>query len=233
MNKVWSSPDEAIRDIFDGASIAFGGFFTAGAPVHLIQALIRLGAKELTIITQDVGVGTRDIDELVLNGQVKKVICNYPFFRSPTRGARSPFEQAVRAGEIEVEVNPMGTFVERLRAAGAGIPAFYTPTGVGTVVAEGKEVRSFNGKVALLETALQPDFAFVHAYRGDREGNLVYRKTAMNYNPTMAAAARITIAEVESLVDPGEIDSMSIHTPGIYVQRLVKVDRLDIVPGID
>ena len=233
MNKVWPNPDEAIKDLFDGASIAFGGFFTAGAPIHLIRALIRHGAKDLTIITQDVGVGVRDVDQLVLNGQVKKVICNYPFFRSASRGARSPFEQAVRAGKIEVEVVPMGTFVERLRAAGAGIPAFYTPTGVGTVVAEGKEVRSFNGKLALLETALQPDFAFIHAYKGDGDGNLVYRKTAMNYNPTMAAAAKLTIAEVENLVAAGEIDPVTIHTPGIYVQRLVKVERLDIVPSID
>lgn len=127
----------------------------------------------------------------------------------------------------------MGTFVERLRAAGAGIPAFYTPAGVGTVVAEGKEARSFDGKVALLETALQPDFAFVHAYQGDREGNLVYRKTAMNYNPTMATAAKVTVAEVEDLVEPGEIDPMTVHTPGIYVKRVVKVDRVDIVPSID
>lgn len=233
MNKVWPSPDEAIKDISDGASIAFGGFFTAGTPVHLIRALIRLGVKELTLVTMDVGVGVREVEQLVLNGQIKKAICNYPFFRSPTRGADSAFEQAVRAGKIEVEVNPMGTFVERLRAAGAGIPAFYTPAGVGTVVAEGKEVRRFDGKVALLETALQPDFAFVHAYKGDREGNLVYRKTAMNYNPTMAAAGRVTIAEVENLVEPGEIDPMTVHTPGIYVQRLVKVERLDIVPSID
>jgi len=233
MNKVWPSLDEATKDIRDGASIAMGGFFTAGAPVHLIRALIRLGAKDLTLVTMDVGVGTRDIDQLVLNGQIKKVICNYPFFRSPTRGLKSAFEQAVRAGKIDVEVNPMGTFVERLRAAGAGIPAFYTPTGVGTVVAEGKETRSFNGKVALLETALQPDFAFVHAYKGDREGNLVYRKTAANFNPAMAAAAKTTIAEVENLVEPGEIDPMAVHTPGIYVKRLVKVDRLEIVPSID
>ena len=233
MNKVWPSPDEAIKDVFDGASIALGGFFTCGTPVHLIQALIRLGAKELTLITMDVGVGARDVDQLVLNGQIKKAICNYPFFRSPTRGAHSAFEQAVRAGKIEVEVNPMGTFVERLRAAGAGIPAFYTPAGVGTVVAEGKEARSFDGKVALLETALQPDFAFVHAYQGDREGNLVYRKTAMNYNPTMATAAKVTVAEVEDLVEPGEIDPMTVHTPGIYVKRVVKVDRVDIVPSID
>jgi 3-oxoacid CoA-transferase A subunit len=233
MDRVYASIDEAVADIPDGASIAVGGFFTAGTPVQLIQALAKQGAKNLTIICQQMGPGNEDITQLVVQGQVKKAICNYPFYRSATKGANSPFEKAVRASQIELEVYPMGTFIEKMRAGGAGIAGFYTPTGVGTIVERGKEKRTFNGRPYLLELALKPDYAFVYAWKGDRMGNLSYRKTARNYNPEMAAAARITIASVEELVEPGELDPDKVHTPGIYVQRVVKVGRRKYKPGID
>jgi len=233
MDKVFASTDEAVKDIPDGASIAIGGFFTAGTPVELIQALGRHGAKNLTIITQQMGPGNEDITKLVEQGQIKKAICNYPFYRSASRGATSPFEIAVRAGKIEVEVFPMGTFIEKMRAAGAGIAGFYTPTGVGTVVERGKEKRVFNGRPCLLELALKPDYAFMHASRGDRLGNLTFRKTAQNYNPEMGKAARITIAQVEKVVEPGELDPDKVHMPGVYVQRVVGVGRRTYKPGID
>ena len=233
MDKVFTSVDEAVKDIPDGASIAIGGFFTAGTPVHLIQALARQGAKNLTIICQQMGPGNEDMTKLVEQGQVKKAICNYPFYRSASKGANSPFEKAVRAGNIEVEVFPMGTFIEKMRAAGAGIAGFYTPTGVGTVVERGKEKKTFNGRPHLLELALKPDYAFVYAWKGDRMGNLTYRKTARNYNPEMATAAKITIASVEKVVEPGELDPDKVHTPGIYVQRVVEVPRRSYKPGID
>ena len=233
MDRVYASIDEAVADIPDGASIAVGGFFTAGTPVQLIQALAKQGAKNLTIICQQMGPGNEDITQLVVQGQVKKAICNYPFYRSATKGASSPFEKAVRASQIELEVYPMGTFIEKMRAGGAGIAGFYTPTGVGTTVERGKEKRTFNGRPYLLELALKPDYAFVYAWKGDRMGNISYRKTARNYNPEMAAAARITIASVEELVEPGELDPDKVHTPGIYVQRVVKVGRRKYKPGID
>jgi 3-oxoacid CoA-transferase A subunit len=233
MDKVFPSVDEAVADIPDGSSIAIGGFFTAGTPVQLTQALARQGAKGLTIITQQMGPGNEEITQLVLQGQIKRAICNYPFYRSPTRGASSPFETAVRAGNIEVEVYPMGTFIEKLRTGGAGISGFYTPTGVGTVVERGKEKRVFDGREYLLELAIRPDYAFVYAWKGDRMGNLVCRKTSRNYNPEMAAAARVTIAAVEELVEPGELDPDLIHVPSVYVQRVVKVDRQNYIPSID
>ena len=233
MDKVYESIDEAVADIPDGASIAISGFFTAGTPVYLIRALARQGARNLTLICQQVGPGSEDLTKLVLRGQVKKAICTYPFYRSVTRGANSAFEKAVRAGEIELEVYPMGTFIEKLRAAGAGLAGFYTPTGVGTVVEKGKEKRVFNGREYLLELALKPDYAFVHAWRGDPTGNLVCRKTARNYIPEMAAAGRITIASVEEVVELGVLDPDKIHVPGIYVQRVVQVERENFIPSID
>ena len=233
MDKVYNSIDEAMADIPYGASIAISGFFTAGTPVHLIRALARQGAKDLTLICQQVGPGNEDLTKLVLQGQVKKAVCTYPFYRSVSRGANSAFEKAVRDGKIELEVYPMGTFIEKLRAAGAGLAGFYTPTGVGTVVETGKERRVFNGREYLLETALKPDYALVYAWKGDHTGNLVCRKTARNYSPEMAAAARITIASVEEIVEPGELDPDKVHIPGIYVQRVVKVDRQDYIPTID
>jgi 3-oxoacid CoA-transferase subunit A len=228
MDKVYASTDAAIEDVPDGAVIAFSAFFAAGRPLELTRALAKKGVKNLTIVVMQMGVGNEELLELVKNGQVKKAICNYPFPRSATKGLEHRFEQAVRRGEIEMEVYPMGTFAEKLRCAGAGIPAFYTPAGVGTVVAEGKEVRVFNGVEALLETALPVDFAFVHAWKGDREGNLVYHCTAFNYNNVMAMAGKITIAEVETLVEAGELDSNFIHTPGIFVKRVVETGRPEL-----
>lgn len=233
MDKTFTSVDEAVADIPDGASIVIGGFFTAGTPYQLIRALARHKAKNLTIMVQSFGPGNEDISQLVLQGQVKKAICNYPFYRSATRGARSAFEQAVRSSKVEVEVYPMGTFIEKLRAGGAGLAAFYTPTGVGTVVERGKEKRTFNERDYLLELAFKPDYALLHAGYGDRMGNLICRKTARNYAPEMAAAARIAIASVEELVEPGELDPDKIHVPGIYVQRVVEVERLHYIPTIE
>jgi len=233
LDKVFPGLDEAVADIPDGASIAIAGFFTAGTPIPLIKALAMQGAKDLTIICMQMGPGNEDINELVINKQVKKAICNYPFYRSASRGAESPTEQAVRAGELEMEVYPMGTFSEKLRAAGAGIAAFYTPTGVGTVVERGKEKKKFGENECLLELALKPDYAFVYAYKGDRIGNLQCHMTARNYTPEMSAAATITIAAVENLVEPGDIDGDMVHIPGVYVQRVVKVDRPDYFPTID
>lgn len=233
MNKVFNSIDEAVADIPDGASVAISGFFTAGTPGPLIKALARHGAKDLTIIVMQMGPGNEEVTELVTKGLVKKTICNYPFYRSPSRGANSPFEHSVRKGTIELEVYPMGTFVEKLRAAGAGIAGFYTPTGVGTVVETGKEKRVFGDREYLLETALQPDYALIYGHIGDHVGNLVFRKTAMNYNPEMAKAAKVTIAAVEKLVAPGDMKPDEVQLPGIFVQRVVKVDRPNYVPTID
>lgn len=233
MDKVYPSIDAAIADIPDGASIAVGGFFTAGTPVQLLQALARQGAKNLTVICQSMGPGNEDINTLVIQGQIRKAICNYPFYRSATRGASSPFEIAVRSGQVDLEVYPMGTFIEKLRAGAAGLAAFYTPTGVGTVVEHGKEKRSLNGRDYLLELAIKPDYAFVYAWKGDRVGNLTCRKTARNYNPEMAAAGTITIATIEELVEPGGLDPDKVHIPGIYVQRVVKVDRRNYLPSIE
>jgi 3-oxoacid CoA-transferase subunit A len=228
MDKVCPSADAAIEGVFDGAVIAFAGFFSAGRPLELTRALARKGVKDLTIVVMQVGVGNEEILDLVANGQVKKAICNYPFPRSASKGADHIFEQAVRQREIEIEVYPMGTFAEKLRCAGAGIPAFYTAAGVGTVVAEGKEVRVFDGVETLMETALPVDFAFVHAWKGDREGNLVYHYTAYNYNNVMAMAGKITVAEVETLYEAGELDANFIHTPGIFVKRVVEVGRPEL-----
>ena len=233
MDKTYANIDEAVADISDGASIAIGGFFTAGTPFHLIQALARQGARDLTVIVMQMGPGNEDISQLLLQGQVKKAVCNYPFYRSATRGANSPGEKAARSGQITLEVYPMGTFIEKLRAGGAGIAGFYTPTGVGTVVERGKEKRVFDGREYLLETALRPDYALIHAWKGDSMGNLVCRKTARNFNPDMAKAARITIAQVEHLVEPGELDPDMVHVPGVYVQRVVKVERLKYIPSIE
>ena len=233
MDKTYTSADEAVVDIPDGASVAIGGFFTAGTPFQLVQALIKHKARDLTIIVQAFGPGNEDMNRLVEQGMVKKAICNYPFYRSATRGAKSPFEQAMRTGKVEVEVYPMGTFIEKLRAAGAGLAGFYTPTGAGTVVENGKEKRVFGGQEYLLELALKPDYSLIHAWKGDTMGNLICRKTARNYAPEMASAAKISIASVEELVEPGELDPDMVHVPGVYVQRVVRVDRLNYIPSIE
>jgi len=231
MDKVFGSLEEAIQDIPDGATIGFPGFFTCGNPIYLVKALAKSGVKNLTIVVMQLGVGNEEINELLANGQVKKAICNYPFYRSASR--KSLFESLLNQNKIECELFPMGTFVEKMRAAGSGIPAFYTPTGVGTYVSEGKESRTLNGKEYLLEYALPLDYAFIHAWKADRMGNVVFHKTARNYNPDMAKAARITIVEAENIVETGEIDPDLVHLPSIYVKRVVKVDRPKIKVTIE
>jgi 3-oxoacid CoA-transferase subunit A len=246
LNKVYPSINEAIDDIEDGAMIAVPGFFACGVPRELLQAIIRKGTKDLTLTC---GCGpllgaAEELRMLVVNGQLKKVIDSYGLFRSASKGMQDPFEQAVRAGEIEFEVYPMGTMAEKYRAGGAGIPAFYTPTGVGSVVEEGvvtniednrvpKETRTIDGEKFVLEYALKPDYAFVHALKGDSEGNLRYAKTAKNFNHVMATAARVTIAEVEDMVEVGDMDGDDVHTPGIYVHRIIKVPRPQFAITID
>ncbi len=215
MNKVFASAMEAIADIGDGATILVGGFGLCGNPENLIRAVHAKGIKGLTIISNNCGIDNEGLGILLSAGQVRKMISTYV-------GENRVFEQQFLSGQLEVELVPQGTFAERIRAGGAGIPAFFTPTGVGTVVAEGKETREFDGRTYVLERAITAPFAFVKAWKGDRHGNLVYRKTARNFNPMMAAAGRITIAEVEELVEPGEIDPDHVHTPGIYVQRILK-----------
>ncbi|MFC1932490.1 CoA transferase subunit A [Chloroflexota bacterium] len=246
MDKVWNTVEEAIVDVEDGATIAIPGFFAAGVPRILLRALIAKGTKNLTLAC---GCGpllgaSEELAELVKNKQIKKVIDSYGLYRSASKGMQDSFEQAVRGGEIELEVYPMGTLAEKYRAAGAGIPASYLPTGTGSVVERSvvtniprhrkkKETRIFGGERYVLEYALKPDFAFVHAHTGDREGNLRYNMTARNFNPVMAAAGKVTIAEVENLVEPGGIAPDDVHTPGIYVQRVVKVPHLTFAVTID
>jgi 3-oxoacid CoA-transferase subunit A len=231
VDKVFPSLEEAVKDIPDGATVGFPGFFTCGNPIFLTRALAKQGAKNLTIVVMQLGVGNEEINELLANGQVKKAVCNYPFFRSASR--KSLFEQLLRDGKVECELYPMGTFAEKLRAAGAGIPAFYTPTGVGTYIAEGKEVKVFDGKECLLEKALKLDYGFVHAWKADHMGNVVFRKTARNFNPDIARAARVTIVEAENVVETGEIDPDLVHLPSVYVKRVVQVERPKIKIGID
>ena len=220
MNKVVANAEEAIRDLQDGASIMIGGFGLCGIPENLIQAAVRKNVKNLTTISNNAGVDGFGLGFLLSNHQIKKHIGTYV-------GENKLLEEMVLKGEIELELNPQGTFAERIRAGGAGIPAFFTPTGYGTVIGEGKEVREFNGRPHIMEKALKADFAFIKAWKGDRWGNLVYRKTARNFNPMMATAARITIAEVEELVEPGQLDPEQVHTPSVYVKRIFKGERFD------
>src|SRR3979409_703671 len=215
MNKVVANADEAIEDVFEGASIMIGGFGLCGMPENLIRALARKGTKNLTTISNNAGVDGLGVGMLLANGQIRKHIGTYV-------GENKLLEKMVLDGTVELDLVPQGTFSERIRAGGAGIPAFFTPTGVGTMVAEGKEAREFDGRSYIMERALKADFAFVKAWKGDKWGNLVYRKTARNFNPMMATAAKITIAEVEHLVDVGELEADLIHTPSIYVQRIFK-----------
>ena len=213
MNKVIRDANQAIGDIGDGATIMMGGFGLCGIPENLIQALRDQGARDLTVISNNAGIDDFGIGILLEKRQIRKMISTYV-------GENRLFEELVLKGELEVELCPQGTFAERIRAGGAGIGGFYTPTGYGTVVAEGKETRSFEGRNFVLELPLEADFAFVKAHRGDSAGNLVYRKTARNFNPLMAMAARVTIAEVEALVEPGGLDPDAVHTPGVYVDRI-------------
>jgi 3-oxoacid CoA-transferase subunit A len=213
MNKVITNADDAIRDVQEGAVIMFGGFGLSGIPENLIAALARKGVKNLTTISNNVGVDDFGLGILIRNGQVRKHIGSYV-------GENKAFEQMVIAGTMDLELNPQGTLAERIRAGGAGIPAFYTPTGYGTPVADGKETRELDGRWYVLERALKADFALVKAWKGDKWGNLVFRKTARNFNPMMATAAKITIAEVEHLVNVGEIPPDEVHVPSVYVKRI-------------
>jgi 3-oxoacid CoA-transferase subunit A len=215
MNKVVRSAEEAVADIPDGASIMIGGFGLCGNPENLIHALSRRKVSNLTVISNNAGIDGKGIGMLLEAGMVRKMIATYV-------GENKTFEEMARTRRLQTELIPQGTFAERMRAAGAGIPAFFTPTGVGTVIAEGKETREFEGRSYLMERWLKADYAFIKAYRGDRWGNLTYRKTARNFNPVMATAARVTIAEVEELVEPGELDPDAIITPSIYVKRIIR-----------
>ena len=213
MNKIVANADEAIRDIKDGATIMVGGFGLCGIPENLIDALARKAVKYLTIISNNAGVDDFGLGVLLRNRQVRKHIGTYV-------GENRLFEELVLSGELDLELVPQGTFAERIRAGGAGIPAFFTPAGVGTIVAEGKETREFNGKTYLMERALQADFSLIKAWKGDKWGNLMFRKTARNFNPMIGTAARITIAEVEHLAEVGEIAPDNVHLPSVYVKRI-------------
>ena len=213
MDKRVANADAAIERLRDGATIMMGGFGLCGIPENLIAAVRRKGVKNLIVVSNNAGTGEFGAGLLLQTHQVKKMIATYV-------GENKLFEQQVLNGEVEVELNPQGTLAERMRAGGAGLAAFYTPTGYGTMVAEGKETREFNGRIYVLERALRADFAFIKAWKGDRWGNLVYRKTMRNFNPVMATAADYVIAEVEQLVEIGQIDPDHVHTPGIFVNAI-------------
>src|SRR3982751_2448616 len=216
-NKVQKTADEALAGLlFDGMMIMAGGFGLCGIPENLIAAIRASGVKDLTVVSNNRGVDDFGLGILLAGGQIRKMISSYV-------GENKLFEQLYLSGELELEFNPQGTLAERIRAGGAGIPAFFTKTGVGTLIAEGKEVREFDGEQYVMERGLIADLAIVHAWMGDHEGNLVYRKTARNFNPMMATAGKVTVAEVENLVRPGEINPDHIITPGVYVQRIVHV----------
>lgn len=213
MNKIYQNAEQAIHDIQDGATLLLGGFGLCGIPENSINALVKKGTKNLTCVSNNAGVDDFGIGLMLQQRQVKKMISSYV-------GENAEFERQLLSGELEVELIPQGTLAERCRAAGAGIPAFYTPAGVGTEVSEGKETRVFNGKTYLLEHAFDADFAIVKAWKGDRYGNLIFKETARNFNPMMAMAGKITIAEVEEIVELGELDPDNIHVPGIFVHRI-------------
>jgi 3-oxoacid CoA-transferase subunit A len=218
INKVVASAQEAVRDIPDHATLVVGGFGLCGIPENLIAALVRRGVRGLTCASNNAGVDDWGLGLLLGNGQIRKMIASYV-------GENGEFERQYFARELEVEFSPQGTLAERMRAGGAGIPAFYTPAGCGTPVAEGKEVRVFDGRPYLLEHAIRGDFSLVAAWKADRMGNLVYRKAARNFNPLAAAAGRICIAEAEELVEVGELDPDQVHTPGVFVHRVVVAPR--------
>ncbi len=218
ISKVVESPDAAVRDVFDGATLVVGGFGLCGIPENLIAALVRRGVKNLTAVSNNCGVDDWGLGLLLKTRQIRKMVSSYV-------GENAEFERQFLSGELEVELVPQGTLAERMRAGGAGIPAFYTPAGVGTLVAEGKETRVFDGREYLLERGVVGDFSLVAAWKGDRLGNLVYRKAARNFNPMAVTAGRIAIAEVEEIVPVGELDPEGIHTPGVFVNRLVVAPR--------
>ena len=220
MNKVYPNAEAAIADLPDGVTIMVGGFGLCGIPENLIAAVHRKGIRNLTVISNNAGVDGFGIGQWLTNRQITRIIATYV-------GENKLFEELVLKGELQATLVPQGTFAERIRAGGAGITAFYTPAGVGTVVAEGKELREFDGRKYLLERGLTADFAIVKAWKGDRWGNLIYRGTARNFNPMMAAAAKVTIAEVEELVELGELDPNAIVTPGIYVKRIIQGEKYE------
>ncbi|WP_194712737.1 3-oxoacid CoA-transferase subunit A [Noviherbaspirillum soli] len=217
INKIIPSLEEAVADIHDGATVMIGGFGNAGMPAALIDALIAQGARDLTIVNNNAGNGDTGLAALLKARQVRKIICSFP-----RQVDSHVFDGLYRAGEIELELTPQGNLAERIRAAGAGIGGFFTPTGYGTLLAEGKETRLINGRHYVLESPIHADFALIKALRGDRWGNLVYRKTARNFGPIMAMAAKCAIAQVSEIVELGELDPENIVTPGIFVQRVVK-----------
>lgn len=215
MTKIYSSAKEALDGLLhDDMTIMAGGFGLCGIPEHLINAILHKGIKNLTVISNNCGVDDFGLGLLLRNGQIKKMISSYV-------GENKIFEQKYLDGTLELELNPQGTLAERIRAGGAGIPAFYTKTGVGTIVGEGKEIRQFNNEDYLMETALFADLAIIKGWKADKSGNVIYNKTARNFNPVMATAARLTVCEVEELVETGELDANNIHTPNIFIHRLV------------
>jgi 3-oxoacid CoA-transferase subunit A len=220
MNKVFANADEAIFDIHDGATLMVGGFGLCGIPENLIAALMRKGIRDLNTISNNMGVDEFGLGMLLHKGQIKSHKGSYV-------GENRLFEELVIAGKLDLELIPQGTFAERIRAGGAGIPAFFTPTGVGTIVAEGKEVREFDGRQYVMERWLKADFSLIKAWKGDKWGNLIYRKTARNFNPMIATAGNVTIAEVEELVEPGQLPPDHIHTPSVYVQRIFQSSGLE------
>lgn len=220
MNKVVKDVETALHGVEDGMTLMLGGFGLCGIPENSIAQLVKMGVKDLTCISNNAGVDDFGLGLLLQNRQIRKMISSYV-------GENDEFERQMLSGELEVDLIPQGSLAERCRAGGAGIPAFFTPAGYGTEVAEGKEVREFNGKPHILETALTADFAIVKAWKGDTEGNLVFKATARNFNPMMAMAGKITIAEVEELVPAGELDPNHIHTPGIFVQRIFKGEKFE------
>ncbi|MGE3974784.1 MAG: CoA transferase subunit A [Bdellovibrionales bacterium] len=215
MNKIVPNAEAAIQGVKDGMTMLFGGFGLCGIPENSIAALSKTGVKNLTCVSNNAGIDGFGLGLLLKNGQIRKMISSYV-------GENELFERLYLEKKLEVEFTPQGTLAERLRSGGAGIPAFFTPTGVGTLIAEGKEIKNFDGRDYVLERAIKGDFAFVKAWKGDRYGNLMYRMTTRNFNPVTATAGKITIAEVEEIVEVGELDPDQVHTPGIYVQRIFK-----------
>jgi 3-oxoacid CoA-transferase A subunit len=218
INKVVASADEALKDVADGSTLVVGGFGLCGIPENLINALVKKGVKNLTCVSNNAGVDNWGLGLLLQTKQIRKMVSSYV-------GENAEFERQFLSNELEVEFVPQGTLAERMRAGGAGIPAFFTPAGYGTVVAEGKETKEFDGRMYVMERGIVGDFSLVAAWKGDRLGNLVYRKTARNFNPMAATAGKICVAEVEELVEPGELDPDRVHTPGIFVHRVVVAKR--------
>ncbi|WP_203247372.1 3-oxoacid CoA-transferase subunit A [Sporosarcina beigongshangi] len=219
IQKKFESTAQAVADMQDGATLLVGGFGGSGLPSHLVAALVEQGAKDLTVVSNNIGAVSDGVAALISNNQVRKIICSFP-----VGPHADELIERLQNGTIELEIAPQGTLAERIRAGGAGIPAFYTPTAAHTELGEGKETRAYNGRLHVLENAITGDYAFIKGHQADRWGNLVYRKTQRNFNPVMATAAKITIAEVDEIVEVGEIDPESIVTPSIYVHRLVQVE---------